>query len=94
LRTDADAAFVQSLNRDLIAFAGLAEDVCGRHAAVFQNQLAGGGGSDAELVLLFANGEAGEVLLDDEGGDAFVAGGRVERGEYDEGTGFAGVGDP
>ena len=42
LRADADAAFVQSFDRDLVAFAGLAEHVFFGHAAIFENQFAGG----------------------------------------------------
>ena len=36
----------------------------------------------------------GKVLLDDERGDAFVSGGRIDRGQQDEHSRFLAVGDP
>ena len=59
LRGDADAAFVEGFDGDLVAFADLAEDIGGGDAAVVEEKLAGGGGADAELVFLLADGEAG-----------------------------------
>ena len=94
LRGDADAAFVEGFDGDLVAFADLAEDVGGGDAAVVEEELAGGGGADAELVFFLADGETGGVALDEEGRDAFVAGGGVDGGEDDEEAGFGGVGDP
>ena len=94
LRADADAAFVQRLDGDLVALADFAEHVRFRHAAVFENQLAGGRRADAELVFLLADGEAGEVALDEERGDAVVAGLGIDGGEDDEESGFVAVGDP
>src|SRR5207302_8302039 len=91
LCADADATLVQRLDGDLVALAGLAQDVLLRHAAVFEDQLARGGGPDAELVLLLADGEAGEVALDEKGGNALVAGVGVGVGEDDEDTRFMGV---
>ena len=94
LGADADAAFVEGLDGDLVAFAGFAEDLRGRDDAVAEDELAGAGGADAELVFFFAESEAGGVFFDEEGGDAFVAGGGVEGGEDDEDAGLFGVGDP
>ena len=88
LRADADAAFVQRLDRDLVALADLAEHVRARHAAVFEDQLAGAARADAELVFLLADREPGEPALDDERRDAAVAGGRIDRREDDEEVGL------
>ena len=62
--------------------------------AISKNEFAGAGGADAELVLFFAEGEAGGVLVDEEGGDAFVAGCGVDGGEDDVEACLFGVGDP
>ena len=59
LRADADAAFVQRLDRDLVALADFAEHLRLRHDAVFEDQFAGAAGADAELVFLLADGESG-----------------------------------
>ena len=61
LRADPDAAFVQRLDGDLVALADLAEHVCLRHAAVVQDQLAGGRGAEAQLVLFLADLETRET---------------------------------
>ena len=73
LRADADAALIQRLDGDLVAFAHFADDVGFGNAAIVQNQLAGGGGADAQLVLFLADGEAREIALDQKRRDAFVA---------------------
>ena len=73
LRADADAAFVERLDGDLVALADLAEDVRRRHAALLEQQLAGAARADAELVFLLADREPGEAALDEERGDAAVA---------------------
>ena len=54
LRADADAPFVQRLDRDLVALADVAEHVGARHA-VLEDQLARAAGADAELVFLLAD---------------------------------------
>ena len=58
LRADADAPFVERFDRDLVALADLAEHLRLRHDAVFEQQLAGAAGANAELVLLLADGES------------------------------------
>ena len=77
LRADADASFVQRLDRDLVALADLAEDVRRGHAAVLEDELARAARADAELVLLLADRESGDPALDEERGDAAVARRRV-----------------
>ena len=94
LRADTDAAFVQRFDGDLVALAGLAENSLARQLAVVEEELAGGGGADAELVFLAADGEAGRALFDEEGGDAAVALCGIEGGKNNEETGFARIGDP
>ena len=94
LRGDADATFVEGLDGDLVALADFAEDVGGGDAAVVEEKFAGGRGADAELVFLLADRKAGRIALDEEGGDALVAGAGIDGGEDDEEAGFGGVGDP
>src|SRR5439155_22094243 len=72
----------------------LAEAVLLRHAAVLEDKLARRGGADAELVLLLADREAGEVALDQERGDSLVAGVGVRVGKDDEEAGLVRVRDP
>ena len=81
LRADADAAFVQCLDRDLVALADFADHVGFGNAAIVQDQLAGGRRADAELVFLLADLEAREIAFDQERGDAFIAGVGIHVGE-------------
>src|SRR5208337_4575971 len=94
LRTDADAAFVQRFYGDLVALTNFAEHIVLRHPAIFQNQFAGAGGADAELVFLLADGKAGKSLVHDERRDALVSCRRIDRGQQDEDAGFLAIGDP
>src|SRR5579863_445397 len=94
LGADADAAFVQRLNGDLVAFAGFAQHVVFGHAAVFQDQFASGRGADAQLVFFLAHRESGESFFDQEGGDAFVSGAGIDGGEQNEQSCFFAVRDP
>ena len=79
LRADADASLVQRFDRDLVALADLAEHVRARHAAVLEQQLAGAARADAELVFLLADAEPGAAALDEERGDAAIAGVGIRR---------------
>ena len=94
LRADADAAFVQRFDRDFVALADLAEDLRLRHDAVLEDQLAGAAGADAELVFFLADRESRRAAIDDERGDAAVAGVGIDVREHDEHVGFVAVGDP
>ena len=94
LRADSDASFVERLDGDLVSLAGFAEDVFLRHTAVFENQLTGRRRANAGLVFLLADAEAGEVALDEERGDAFVAGVRIRVREHDEHACLGRVRDP
>src|SRR5262249_13473308 len=62
--------------------------------AVFENQLTGGAGANAELVLLLADGETIETLFDQERRDAAIALFRSDVCENDEQAGLGAVGDP
>ncbi len=73
LRGDADPALIEGLDSNLVAFAYLAQYGGGRHTAVLEDQLAGGRSPDAELVFLFANGEAGSAPFYEKGRDPFIA---------------------
>src|SRR5439155_7724579 len=94
LRANADAAFVQRFDGDLISLAYFAEQVGLGHFAIFQDQLAGGGSANAQLVFFLTDAEAGKVFLHDKGSDAFVSGGRIDRGKKNENPRFLAVGDP
>src|SRR5207248_665901 len=69
LRSDTNAALVQGLDRDLVAFSDFAQYVLLGYAAVFEDQFAGGRGADSHLVFFLADGKSGKVLLNDERGD-------------------------
>jgi hypothetical protein len=62
--------------------------------AVLEHELDRARRTDAELVFLLAHGKALEAALDDEGGDALVAGGGVGIGKDDVDPGLGAVGDP
>ena len=83
LRADADASFVQRLDRDLVALADGAEHVRRGHFDVVENQLRRARRADAELVFLLADAESLEAALDDERRDALVARRRIRVGEDD-----------
>ncbi|KAH6608409.1 Protein kinase C-like protein [Trichoderma cornu-damae] len=91
---DADAALVEDADGVLVALAALAEDVVLGDDDVVEVEDAGAAGADAELLLLLGDGEALGALVDDEGGDALVALGRVEVGEDEEDAGLDRVCDP
>ena len=65
-----------------------------RHEAVFEDQLAGTAGANAELVLLLADREARCAAFDEKRGDAAIAGVGLAIGEDDEEVGFVAVGNP
>ena len=73
LRPDGDAALIQRFDSYLVSLAHLAEHIRFRHGAVVQNQLAGGGGAKAELVLFLADLKAREFALDKKRRDAAIA---------------------
>ncbi len=89
-----DTALVEGLNGDLVALSRLAEDIGDGNETVLEDELAGGGCTDSELVLFLAEGEAGRIFLDKKCGDALVSGGAVDGGEDDEEAGLLCVGDP
>src|SRR5689334_19345008 len=94
LRADADTSFVQTFDRDLVAFAGLAEHVLFRHLAVFQDQLDCRRRANAELVLLLADRKTGKTFFDDESSDTAVACLRIRICKENEDVSFDSVGDP
>src|SRR5262245_34225586 len=64
LRADGYPSFVQRLDGRAIALANFAEDICARHLAVLEQQLARAACPDPELVFLLADRKPGEVALD------------------------------
>ena len=83
LGSDADAAAVKRLHCDSKALALFAEQVLFGNDAVFHDKLAGRAAADAHLLFLLANGEAREVLFNDERRNALVARLLVGHGEDD-----------
>src|SRR3954469_4471684 len=73
LRANADAAFVQSFNRDLVALADFAQHVILRNPAVFQNQFARGRSANPEFVFLLSNCETGEFFLNNKSRNSLVS---------------------
>ena len=62
---------------------GLAEEVLRGHRAVLEDDVAGGGCPDAQLVLLLAEGEALRRHRDVEGADPLVLHAAICRGKDD-----------
>ena len=58
LRRNANAAFVQRLDRDLVALAHLAQNAVSSNGHVIQNDFAGRRGANAELVFFLADLQA------------------------------------
>ena len=94
LGPDADPPLVERLDGDGVPASRFAQHVGGGDAAVVEEQLARAAGADAQLVLLLADLEAGRPPVDDERGDAAVAGLGVGVGEHDEDLGLVAVRDP
>ena len=88
--TQLEAAHVQDVEGDDVSLADVAEHVLDRHLAVVEDERRGGRAADAHLLLFGADGEAGEVFLDQERGELLA----VNLGEDGEQVGEVGVGDP
>jgi len=93
LRADADTALIQGFDGDLISLPWLAQHVGRGYLAIFEDDLAGGRGANAELVLFFANRESRHTLVHQEGGDPFISSARIQGCEDDEEAGLTGIGD-
>ena len=89
-RAQLEAAYVQNVERDDVAFADLAEHVLHRHLAIVQDERRGGRAADAHLLFFRADGEAREIFLDQERGELLA----IDFGEDGEQVGEVGVGDP
>ncbi len=85
-----EAADVQNVEGDYVAFADFTEHVFCGHFAVVEDDRAGGGAADAHLVFFGADGESRESFLDQECSELFA----INFGEDGEQIGEAGVGDP
>ena len=94
LRAHAGPRHVERLHGGDEAGAFAPQAVLDRHAAILEDQLARGGGANAELVFLLAEAESRRALLDHDAGGAARALGGI--GERDDGINlrFAAVGDP
>src|SRR5438876_11925430 len=81
LRPDADAAGVERFDRHLVALADLADHARPRQLHAVEDQLAGGGGSNPELVLPLADRKALAATLHRERREALVPPREVGVGE-------------
>ena len=93
LSRDADTAAVQGGHGDLEALALLAQQILLGDLHVVEDQLGGGRGADAHLVVVIAEGEALPPLFHDEGGDTTGADVRGGHREDHIGVGLGRVGD-
>src|SRR5581483_9510741 len=94
LCANSDAALVQRFDGDLVALPSFAQQVVAGNTTILEDELAGAGGTNAQLVFFLADRETGEVLLHQKRGDATISGTRIYGGEENEETGFLGIGDP
>jgi hypothetical protein len=74
LGTDADAPLIERIHRHLVALARVTKHVRRWHPAAVEQQFTGAARADPELVFLASDSEAVEPALDDEGGNAAIAG--------------------
>src|SRR5205085_575470 len=81
LRTDSDSSAVQRRDRDLVALSDGAEHVLFRYLAVVEKELDRARCANAELVFFLADLESVEVALDDECGNAAIAGRWILNGQ-------------
>ena len=88
------ALVIEARHQNVDAVADDAEHVVGRHLAILEHELAGVGAAHAELVEFLPGRKSLEAFLDDEGGDAARARGRVGLGIDHHGVGERPVGDP
>src|SRR5207247_343989 len=87
-------AGVERFDRHLVALADLADHARPRQLHAVEDQLAGGGGSNPELVLPLADRKALAATLHRERRDALVPPREVGVGEDDEQPGLGAVRDP
>jgi len=100
LSGDTDTAAIEGSHSDIEALTLLAQQTVGRDAAVFHDQLAGGGAADTHLLFVLTNAEAGIGTLYNESGDllagllgVLLIGDDAGNGNDDEHIGKAGIGD-
>ena len=90
---DGDASAVEGAHGVDEAFAFFAEEIFGGDGAVFEDEFAGVGGAQAELVFLLAGAEAGRSFFDDEGGESVGAFFLICNSDDDRDVGVVAVGD-
>ena len=88
--TQFEAADVQRVEGDDVAFADLSQDILNRNFAVVQNEWCGGRASDAHFLFFGADGETRESAFNNESGELLA----IDFREYDIEVGEIRVGDP
>src|SRR5438132_14365900 len=73
LRGDTNSAAVERGERDLVAFAFVADAIRGGHFAIGEDEFTTSGRVDAEFFFFVADFEARSAFFDDERGGAFLA---------------------
>jgi hypothetical protein len=63
LSADADTAFIQSLNGDLVSLARFAQNIFFGNFAIFEDEFTSGGSADTEFVFFFSDGKSGEIFF-------------------------------
>src|SRR2546427_1691284 len=94
LSSDADAALVECLDGNFVAFSKLPQNVSPRNAAILEDQFASAGRPDAEFVLLFADRKSWKIAFNKECSNSFVTLVRTDVGEHDKKVCFDSVRDP
>ena len=73
LRGDADASAIESRERDLVAFAFVADAIRHRNFAIGEGKFGAGCGVNAQFFFFLADVEAGRAFFDDQRGDSLLA---------------------
>lgn len=94
LRGDADAAVIESGERDSEALALFAKAIFGGDETIVEKNFDGGRRALAHFVFVAADFKAGGVGFDEESGNSLPSRGGIGFGEDDVDTGGGAVGDP
>ena len=88
------ALVIETGHQHVDAAIDLAQHILFRHFAIIEHQLSGVGAAHPKLVEFLRGGKSLHAFLDDEGGDAARAGGRIGLGIHNQRFRDRPVGDP